>query len=78
MSRSTRVEKIRFMPGVFEALRQARAAGFKLAMVTNQDGLGSATLSPDRLRRAAPVHARRLQLAGRRVRCGVRLPASQG
>jgi imidazoleglycerol-phosphate dehydratase / histidinol-phosphatase len=36
------LEKIRFMPGVFEALRQARAAGFKLAMVTNQDGLGSA------------------------------------
>jgi imidazoleglycerol-phosphate dehydratase/histidinol-phosphatase len=37
------IEKIRFMPGVFEAMRQARAAGFKLAMVTNQDGLGSAT-----------------------------------
>jgi len=37
------IEKIRFMPGVFEAMRQARAAGFKLAMVTNQDGLGSST-----------------------------------
>jgi imidazoleglycerol-phosphate dehydratase/histidinol-phosphatase len=37
------IEKIRFMPGVFEALRQAQAAGFKLAMVTNQDGLGSAS-----------------------------------
>jgi len=37
------IEKIRFMPGVFEALRQARAAGFRLAMVTNQDGLGSAS-----------------------------------
>jgi len=37
------IEKIRFMPGVFEALRRARAAGFKLAIVTNQDGLGSAT-----------------------------------
>jgi imidazoleglycerol-phosphate dehydratase/histidinol-phosphatase len=36
------IEKIRFMPGVFDAMRQARAAGFKLAMVTNQDGLGSA------------------------------------
>jgi len=35
------IEKIRFMPGVFEAMRQARAAGFKLAMITNQDGLGS-------------------------------------
>ena len=37
------IEKIRFMPGVFDAMRQARAAGFKLAMVTNQDGLGSST-----------------------------------
>jgi imidazoleglycerol-phosphate dehydratase/histidinol-phosphatase len=37
------IEKIRFMPGVFEAMRQARAAGFKLAMVTNQDGLGSSS-----------------------------------
>jgi len=37
------LEKIRFMPGVFEAMRQAKAAGFKLAMVTNQDGLGTAS-----------------------------------
>ena len=35
------IEKIRFMPGVFAALRQAQRAGYKLAMVTNQDGLGS-------------------------------------
>jgi imidazoleglycerol-phosphate dehydratase/histidinol-phosphatase len=37
------IEKIRFMPDVFAALRQARKLGFKLAMVTNQDGLGSAS-----------------------------------
>jgi len=37
------IEKIRFMPDVFAALRAARAAGFKLAMVTNQDGLGTAS-----------------------------------
>jgi imidazoleglycerol-phosphate dehydratase / histidinol-phosphatase len=37
------IEKIRFMPDVFAAMRQARALGFKLAMVTNQDGLGSAS-----------------------------------
>jgi imidazoleglycerol-phosphate dehydratase/histidinol-phosphatase len=36
-------EKLRFMPGVFDAMRQARAAGFRLVMVTNQDGLGSAS-----------------------------------
>jgi imidazoleglycerol-phosphate dehydratase / histidinol-phosphatase len=35
------IEKIRFMPGVFAALRQAVAAGYQIAMVTNQDGLGS-------------------------------------
>ncbi|MEO8062238.1 MAG: bifunctional histidinol-phosphatase/imidazoleglycerol-phosphate dehydratase HisB [Pseudomonadota bacterium] len=35
------IEKIRFMPEVFAALRQAQKAGFKLAMITNQDGLGS-------------------------------------
>jgi len=37
------LEKIRFMPGVFAALRQAQSAGFKLAMITNQDGLGSSS-----------------------------------
>ena len=37
------IEKIRFMPEVFAALRQARKLGYKLAMVTNQDGLGSAS-----------------------------------
>ena len=37
------IEKIRFMPEVFAALRAARKLGYKLAMVTNQDGLGSAS-----------------------------------
>ena len=37
------IAKIRFMPDVFAAMRQARKLGFKLAMVTNQDGLGSET-----------------------------------
>jgi imidazoleglycerol-phosphate dehydratase/histidinol-phosphatase len=35
------IEKIRFMPGVFAAMRRAREAGYQLVMVTNQDGLGS-------------------------------------
>src|SRR5688572_1705153 len=37
------IEKIRFMPDVFAALKRARALGYRLAMVTNQDGLGSAS-----------------------------------
>jgi len=35
--------KIRFMPGVFGALHELAAAGWRLAIVTNQDGLGSAS-----------------------------------
>jgi imidazoleglycerol-phosphate dehydratase/histidinol-phosphatase len=35
------IAKIRFLPDVFAALREARKLGFKLAIVTNQDGLGS-------------------------------------
>ncbi len=33
--------KLRFMPGVFAALRSLRDAGYALVIVTNQDGLGS-------------------------------------
>ena len=35
------IEKIRFMPGVFAALSAARDAGFRLVIVSNQDGLGT-------------------------------------
>jgi imidazoleglycerol-phosphate dehydratase/histidinol-phosphatase len=37
------IDKIRFMPEVFAAMRQAKKLGYKLAMVTNQDGIGSAS-----------------------------------
>jgi imidazoleglycerol-phosphate dehydratase / histidinol-phosphatase len=35
------VEKVRFMPGVFAALAELKRAGFRLVIVTNQDGLGT-------------------------------------
>ena len=35
--------KIRFMPGVFAALRELAASGWRLAIVSNQDGLGTAS-----------------------------------
>ena len=35
------LRKVRFMPGVFAALSELTRHGYKLVMVTNQDGLGS-------------------------------------
>jgi imidazoleglycerol-phosphate dehydratase/histidinol-phosphatase len=38
-----RLEKIRFLPGVFAALATLQRAGYQLVMATNQDGLGTAS-----------------------------------
>ena len=37
------IDKLELMPGVITALTQLVAAGYELVMVTNQDGLGSAS-----------------------------------
>lgn len=37
-----RLDKVRLMPGVMAALTQLTLAGYRLVMVSNQDGLGSA------------------------------------
>lgn len=37
-----RLNKVRFMPGVFAALNELTQRGYRLVMVTNQDGLGTA------------------------------------
>jgi len=46
------LEKIRLMPGVVPALSDLQRAGFTFVMVTNQDGLGSASLPREKFERA--------------------------
>lgn len=46
------VEKIRLMPGAVPALLALKHAGFAFVMVTNQDGLGTASLPREQFERA--------------------------
>ncbi len=42
-----RLDKVRFLPGVFAALDTLKRSGYRFAMVTNQDGLGTASFPRD-------------------------------
>src|SRR5271155_3041369 len=46
------LDKVRLIPGVVSALLELKAAGFGFVMVTNQDGLGTASFPQDRFDRA--------------------------
>jgi imidazoleglycerol-phosphate dehydratase / histidinol-phosphatase len=44
--------KVRWMPDVFAALQRLSAAGYRLVMVTNQDGLGTASFPREQFEQA--------------------------
>ena len=46
------LDKVKFMPGVFAALGALRDRGYRFAMVTNQDGLGTAGFPRESFERA--------------------------
>lgn len=63
----TDLERIRLLPGVVNALRRLRAAGYLLIVVTNQSAIARGWLTEGRL---ADIHAelnRQLQAEGTRV-----------
>jgi D-glycero-D-manno-heptose 1,7-bisphosphate phosphatase len=65
----SRVEDLRFLPGVPEALRSLQAAGFALVLLTNQSGVARGLLTEETLQE---LHA---ALTDRLASAGVRLDA---
>ncbi len=54
-------EKVRLFEGVREALRNARDAGYRVILVTNQSGIARGIIAPEEYR---AVHVRLLELLG--------------
>ena len=78
------LDKVRLLPGrSCRRCMELRRAGYRLVMVTNQDGLGSARYPRERFERYS-ISAASVGLAGHRVRpvficphCDTRLPVPQ-
>ena len=82
------VEKVRLMPGVIPALLELLNAGFGLVLVTNQDGLGTASFPRENFERAHHFILQLLESQGirfegvfvcphfRRDQCACRKPAT--
>ena len=71
------LQKIRLLPGVIPALLELKRAGYRLVLVSNQDGLGT-DIVPRATSFAQPQDFIRepVRLAGHRVRRRIFLPAS--
>src|SRR2546429_8419011 len=50
------LEKVRFLPGVFAALTELKRRGYRLVMVTNQEGLGTKCFPRPGFQRVQQVH----------------------
>jgi D-glycero-D-manno-heptose 1,7-bisphosphate phosphatase len=59
-----RVEQFEFVAGAVEAMRRLREAGFHLAVVTNQSGIGRGYYTADDVERLHQHMRRRLELEG--------------
>src|SRR5690348_2181835 len=70
-------KQVRLLPGVTQAIRKLKRAGFKMVALSNQSGVGRGFITPDQLRR---VNRRFLELMKSRKASldGLLVPASSG